>query len=943
MAYPDQPQFIDFVDERTEPAQIEDEEHSIQVGDVRYSLNEVPDTEYSISCTGSVHGTYTVSFTDNAPGSGCVYVNPLNGNVLHCSIDAPDDLVWAYWGRGTANNKRMLEQYREPIVDVHVVARQFWVAATHPVSQGVLITEGNCQIGGKLVQYNGGARSFASMTFDNPGYFKAVRLAIDSSAAVTHSEGSEAASRSSCEDPPSIPESKTLAVIYVQDGQNILDEDIVNTFIEVPCYTGDGGGGGTGGGGGGSGSGIKMRYAPGVVSGDTVYLVSANTVDKADADDDSRVPAKFVVENILDETYCTVKSPGSTIDFTGKDTTPGAMTPGASYYLNTSAGYITPTRNQVPGEWDQEVGLALSSTKLLIICGPATRNVEGGGGGDPGPDGVKFKYDSGVGEAEFVYLKADCQTLDEAKGNSGDTMPAIGIVDSIIDSTWAVTRNNYYWKTGEHSGKTPGNLSPGSPGDVFYVSVTTEGQASASQSLNPEHYVQVACKQIDSGTVFLICCGPAKAPESDNPDDGYDMGCDSEVAVGSAVYIGSDGIAHRTNARDDGKKDAVGIVGAVNGDNTRCTIIRPPNVFNPGGSYPQGEHFLNPSGEAGSWTLGSNILWCPGDWKVRIGWGRGSSLSGLLVDIKNYGKFGDPGEDDGGDDNGDPTKDRQIGLFLAYEEIEFGRWVQAAMQQGYVGLCTNSNAAPMRGVVLGCEYDTQSLRWLATVLMRGWHSDPSRSYDDGSPYFASTNGYVVPAVKLGRYRKQVGVGGSGGRIFVDPQPSDYLDVDTGDPIPVYPFTAVPDDGDLQPAPVGNPYERLRGHDGTNSGSPIVGNFTADEWLLEVPTVIPCSDFFIESTGVGSGAYLECDLVTGSGTSILTTKAKLEATGDGTRGDTVPSSANAVGHTRAVVDMSKMPLPPGTTLYWKYTLQGTHTTEPYGCGMVAKKYTMSIAI
>ena len=189
MAYPDNPEFIDFVDERTEPAEVEGEEHSITAGDYTYSLNEVPDTEFSISCTGDVNGSYAVSITNAAPGSGCVYVNPLNGNVLHCAIDAPDDLTWSYWGRGTANNKHMLQQYREPIENVHKVARQFWVSATSPASQGVNVAKGNGVVAGKLVEYNGGTKDFSSVTFDNPGYCKAIRLALDAAANLTYSEG----------------------------------------------------------------------------------------------------------------------------------------------------------------------------------------------------------------------------------------------------------------------------------------------------------------------------------------------------------------------------------------------------------------------------------------------------------------------------------------------------------------------------------------------------------------------------------------------------------------------------------------------------------------------------------------------------------------------------------------------------------------------------------
>ncbi len=923
MAYPDNPEFIDFVDERTEPAEVEGEEHSITAGDYTYSLNEVPDTEFSISCTGDVNGSYTVSFTNAAPGSGCVYVNPLNGNVLHCATDAPDDLTWSYWGRGTANNKRMLEQYRAPIEDVHKVARQFWVSATFPASQGVNTAKGNGEIAGRLVEYNGGTQDFSSITFDNPGYYKAIRLALDSAGAIAFSQGEEASSRVLCDDPPAIPESKTLAIVFLHDGANITDDDVVNTLIEVSYHSGDPGSGG-------SGDVAKYQYASGVVSGDAVCLTAPNTVNKADADDDDRVPAIGFVEEILDETYCTVRSSGA-FDFSSKTTSYDSLTFGQQVYLSTAAGRITQTRNETPDEWDQPLGVALSSTRIQIAIGAATKNR---GGDDPDPEGGKRKYESGVAEAEFVYLKTDAETVDEAKADSKDTIPAIGIVDKIIDATWCLVKNNFWWLTSEHGGKTPGNLTPDVAGTMFFISQTVEGEATKVVATNPEYYFQEACKQIDdAGTKFLICCGQAYKPEPDDPDDGYDADCASDVNVGQTVYLDANGVARKTDATDDAKKDAVGIVKAVNAANNRCSIVRPPNVYDPGANYIGGEYLLDPS-TSGAWGLASNILFCPGHWKVRIGWGRGASLGGVLVDIKVYGKCKVPGDDEGGDD--DPSDGRLIGFFYADFYIAPTTWVELVpgSPPNYVIPCDNTNPAAVTGVVLNCEDDGTHI--VCGVLVYGLYGS---GYTPGQPYFAlgapATQGEIDKVIVLGKYIKEAGVGHDSGGIFVDPKPPVYADPDGGDPVPLTNFVALED-----PVPFPSPYDKLRGTDGTHVLGKVSGNWDSKlaEWLMELPTGVQSVDFFAKSTGAGAGAFLELDLCRGSDdVSVLSTKAKLVTTGDGVRGDTLPQSGNSAGHIRAVIDQTKMPVSPGETLYWKYTPNGIFTTDPYGIGVMLNRY------
>ncbi|MCD6326840.1 hypothetical protein J7M28_04725 [bacterium] len=927
MAYPDNPEFIDFVDERSEPAEIENEEHSISAGAYKYSLCEVPDTEYSISCTGDVNGTFTVSFTDTAPGPGSVYVNPLNGNVLHCATDAPDDLTWSYWGRGTANNKRMLEQYREPIIDVHRVAGQLWVSATSPASSSVNISKANCQIAGQLVEYNGGTLSFSSVTFENPGWTKPLRVVLEVSGAVGFSEGYEAASRSVCGNPPAVPESKTLAIVFLQDSVNVSDENIVNTFIEAPYDTGDPSGHGTG-------DVSKYQYGSGVLSGDAVCICGPSMVGRADADDDSAVPGVGFVEEILDEAFCTVRSSG-VFDFDNKTTSYDSLIYGQQAYLSTATGRITQTRNKTPGEWDQCMGIALSSTKIKIQIGDARKNVKGD---DPEPGNYKFK--AGVAHGEFVRRCIDePDTVDEAKANAAATMAAIGIVIAAPGASYCqVGMPDYVWIVDDHDGLCPGGLTPSSKGTIFYISTTIEGEAVPTRSITAGHLVQEACIQLDdAGAEYRIICGPATiiGGGGDDPEQWFDVDCDSEVSVGDAIYLDGSSIGHRTVATDDDKKDVIGIIAAVNATNTRCSLVRPPNVYDADSSYVDGEYFLNPWGSPGSWAKG--VIFGPGQWKVRVGWGRGGDPGGVLVDIHNYGKQGGGGDDDGNEIG------QVHGIFWSETMISEGVAVDMDVTSDWVCPASWEQHTLLRGICKSCvenpNYEEgENGPFIAEVVMKGLYKHPSRTFTAGGAYYVSgTAGDYQPIISFGKELKSIGQVWAAGTNQIDVSPVNLgvVLVDLGDPVPVEAF----DNTVSGYKPYPKAFEKMRGHDGTSSSSKADSDFTANEWLLEAPTVIDTVDFSVESTGDGAGAYLECDLCTGSGTSILTSKARL-VTDSEARGDTIPSSANSSGHTRAVVTKGLMPLNPGQTLYWKYERKGIFTTDPYGVVVVANKYLVS---
>lgn len=926
MPYPDEPSLTDFVDERESPVEIADEEHELLSG-TSYSLTEVPHTEYAISCTGDSYGALTVSFTDASPASGHVYVNPLNGNVLHNAADVPDNFTWDYWGRGTANNEANLEVVNDVVTEAYQAAMYGWVEPTSPASQSVTVKKGNLEVAGKLIEFNGGTLDLSVITFDETGYTKQIRVAVAAGGFLTYSEGQEGTNKTDCETkhPPIIPESQTLAKIFLTHDQVASSSLILNVR----------GGAGYGGSGGGDDpshdDSDKYTYQAGVVSGAVVELFGQMDVGLADGDVEAKVPVFAFVSNILDATYCTIKRKG-VIDLSATTISYDSLVVGSTVWLSITAGCITQTEPTEAGHYWQPLGVAVSVSKVDINIGVGHWIKEGP---DPDPDPGRYKYKAGVAHGELVYLiSIEPDTVDEAKADSILTMPAIGVVTAVPGTNYCqVGGPGYVWDTTEHGGLVPGSLTPQTKGTVFYISVATEGEAGSLPTINPEHYVQEACVQLDdAGTRFRIICGPFSRPEPEDPDDGYDTDCDGEVGLTHTVYLDSNSVAHKTDARDDAKKDVVGIVKAVNAANNRCSIVRPPNVYNPNVLYPGGDYLLLPS-TPGGWALEKDIIFRPGDWKVLVGWGRGGSLGGVLVDTHVIGKCKIPGEDEGGDD--DPSNGRLIGRFYADFWINPDTWVELVPGEppNYVIPCNNANPAPITGVVLDTEDD--GVHIVCWVLVYGLHGS---GYTPGAAYFACGDpglGSIDKVIQLGAYIKQAGVGHDSGGIFVDPQPVAWADSDGGDPVPLLGFV------DLQyPFPLPNPYNKLRISDGTNVLSKIEAPWDSkdNEWLMELPTVVHNIDFFLKSTGVGAGAFLELDLCRGSDdVSVLSTKAKLVTTGDGVRGDTLPSSGNSAGHTRAVIDQAKMPIVPGETLYVNYTLNGIFTTEPYGMGSILNKY------
>lgn len=97
-----------------------------------------------------------------------------------------------------------------------------------------------------------------------------------------------------------------------------------------------------------------------LAAGDAVYLSAANTVSKADADDDTKTRViGFASAAVLATAAVLVKSSGIVPGLTG-------LTAGARYYLSATAGGITSTAPTSSGHNVMQVGFAKSTTELQI-------------------------------------------------------------------------------------------------------------------------------------------------------------------------------------------------------------------------------------------------------------------------------------------------------------------------------------------------------------------------------------------------------------------------------------------------------------------------------------------------------------------------------------------------------------------------------------------------
>lgn len=107
---------------------------------------------------------------------------------------------------------------------------------------------------------------------------------------------------------------------------------------------------------------VENSYTAGenLAARDVVYISAADTVSKADADDDTKSQAiGFATATVLAAAAVVVKTDGVVPGFTG-------LTAGARYFLSATAGTITVTAPTSSGHNVMQVGFAKSTTALQI-------------------------------------------------------------------------------------------------------------------------------------------------------------------------------------------------------------------------------------------------------------------------------------------------------------------------------------------------------------------------------------------------------------------------------------------------------------------------------------------------------------------------------------------------------------------------------------------------
>ena len=102
-----------------------------------------------------------------------------------------------------------------------------------------------------------------------------------------------------------------------------------------------------------------------LAAGDLIYLDSTPEAFKADANSDAKAAVGFVLAGI------TAASSGTAYFGSGIISGLSGLTPGAKYYLSTTAGTIDTAKPNGTGDIIQQVGVALSATELYFEPQPA--------------------------------------------------------------------------------------------------------------------------------------------------------------------------------------------------------------------------------------------------------------------------------------------------------------------------------------------------------------------------------------------------------------------------------------------------------------------------------------------------------------------------------------------------------------------------------------------
>jgi hypothetical protein len=112
---------------------------------------------------------------------------------------------------------------------------------------------------------------------------------------------------------------------------------------------------------------VTLTAGEALSAGDFVYISAAGTVLKADATTPAKAARGYVLAAVSNAQPATVYFDESNSSVTG-------LTPGATYFLSTTAGGVTTSPTTTAGQIVQELGFATSATNLHVnIQEPVTR------------------------------------------------------------------------------------------------------------------------------------------------------------------------------------------------------------------------------------------------------------------------------------------------------------------------------------------------------------------------------------------------------------------------------------------------------------------------------------------------------------------------------------------------------------------------------------------
>ncbi|CAH56659.1 hypothetical protein PHG11b_32 [Flavobacterium phage 11b] len=104
---------------------------------------------------------------------------------------------------------------------------------------------------------------------------------------------------------------------------------------------------------------ITATAGEGLSAGDFVYISGTGTVLKADATTPAKAARGYVLSAVLNAALATVF-------FDDSNTSLSALTPGATYYLSSTAGLAALSPPTTAGQIVQQIGFATSATSLHV-------------------------------------------------------------------------------------------------------------------------------------------------------------------------------------------------------------------------------------------------------------------------------------------------------------------------------------------------------------------------------------------------------------------------------------------------------------------------------------------------------------------------------------------------------------------------------------------------